>query len=97
MPETTTNFIRTRTSKIIFGFSILIGAYWMLLFVIGINDYSFYSPVLAMLWIPMTFLVIIAPFVSLIFFILEKFNVKSLYLYSLLITVTTFLLLLFAY
>lgn len=83
-------FYNSQKSKIIFLVSLLVSGYWILGQQLNIYRFAFVGAIYEILWIPMLALIVILPIASLLFLRKEKFNIRSLYLYSILLVVTTF-------
>jgi len=96
MKENITAFNNSGTSKIVFTLSILVSGYWWLGQVINVYRFDFVGAIYEILWLPVLALLFILPIISLVFWVKEKFNIKSLFLYSVLIGVTTILFLVFS-
>ena len=96
MKENLIPFKNTRTSKIVFLFSIIASGYWWL--VQGINVYSIaiVGAIFEILWLPVLGMLFLLPILSLVLLVKEKVNVKSLYIYSMLINVVTICFMIFS-
>lgn len=96
MVESSTVFLNLRTGRIILILSMANALYWGL--GKSINVYS--SPVLGaifeILWLPALIGLFILPILSIIFWIKEKFDFKSLNLYSAVITIVTIIVTIFS-
>ena len=79
------HFRHTKQSRIVFVMSVLVAAYWYFAKSIDVYQSKFASAVFEILWLPMIILLFALPIASLGFFVKDKFNVRSYYLYSLLI------------
>ena len=86
------NFKNTLFSKIILTLSIIILIFWILSHSIDIYQIAFLGAVFESLWLFMLLGLLIIPILSIVFFIVEKFSFKSLYLYTLIISIITILL-----
>ena len=91
MPNSTAYKI-SKTSKIIFGLSIFVFAFWTLAWVINIYDIAIVGAIFEFLWFPITALMFLLPILAIYFLIKEGINFRSLYLYVLIIAGLTFLL-----
>jgi hypothetical protein len=89
MKEILTPFKNSRTSKMVFLLSIVASGYWWL--VQGINVYSnaIFGAIFEILWLPVLGMLFLLPILSMILLIKERVNVRSLYIYSILINITT--------
>ncbi len=85
MPQHTKKFRNRKQSKIVFILSVLVAAYWYIGKAINVHQYKILDVVFEVLWLPMIILLFALPIVSLGFFVKDKFNMRSLYLYSLLV------------
>jgi uncharacterized membrane protein (DUF373 family) len=65
----------------------------MLSRVINVYQYALAGAIFEILWLPMIVALFVLPFVSIWHLIKEKFSVKSLYLYALIISALNFLVL----
>ena len=88
------HLIKSRKSKIVFVLSLLLFAFWFTGQVINVYHYAFIGAMFEMLWLPMLAMLFVLPVVTLVFWAREKFIVKSLYLYSILIIVAVIIILL---
>ena len=89
MNETSPTFIRTRTSKIIFVLGILTCIYWWLTGTVSLKDNAILSTLSELAWLPLLLLIFVLTGTSLVLFIRDKFNIKSLNLYTLIICLIT--------
>ncbi|MEO8172774.1 MAG: hypothetical protein ABI581_06810 [Sediminibacterium sp.] len=85
MKQKVKHFRHTKQSKVILVLSVLVAAYWYLGKTLDVYGSKFTGAISEILWLPMIILLFVLPIVSIGFFIKEKFSIKSLYLYSLLI------------
>ena len=84
------------TSLIVFIMSILVSGFWWLGQVINVYRFDLVGAIFEILWLPVLAMLFILPIISLILWVKEKFNLGSLYLYSILIVVATILLMIFS-
>ena len=82
---------KSKTPKIVFILSILTSVFWCLDQFVNVYYFAVVGAIFEIVWLPMTALLIILPILSLIYLVKEKFNLKSLYLYSFLIVLATIL------
>ncbi len=82
---------KSKTPKIVFILSILTSVFWCVGQLINVYYFAVVGAIFEIVWLPMIALLIILPILSLIHLVKEKFNLKSLYLYSLLIVLATVL------
>jgi len=86
---------RSQQSKIAFIASLLTLIICCLGQLVNVYHFAFVGAIFEMLWLPLIALIFILPVVSLSFWVIEQFRLKSFYLYSLLISVATILVLIF--
>jgi len=96
MKEHLIPFKNTSRSKIVFLLSIVASGYWWL--VQGINVYSsaIVGAIFEIMWLPVLVTLFLLPIFSLIFLLKDKINVRSLYIYSILINVATIYFMIFS-
>lgn len=82
---------KLNTPKIVFILSVLTSVFWCLGQLVNVYYFAVVGAIFEIAWLPMIALLIILPILSLISLIKEKFNLKSLYLYSFLIVIATVL------
>ena len=89
MKENPTPFKNSKTSKIVFILSIIVSGYWWL--AKGINVYSnaLVGAIFELLWLPVLGMLFLLPIIALIFLVKERLNLRSLYIYSILIGMAT--------
>lgn len=85
----------SRKSKIVLILSILATGFWWLGQVIDVYRFAIAGVIFEMLWLPMLGVIFVLPILSMIFWAKEKFNLRSFYLYSILISVSTILIMVF--
>ena len=95
MKENLIPFKNSRTGKIFFILSITASGYWWLGQVINVYSFALVGAIFEILWLPVLAMLFVLPIISLILLVKEKFNVRSLYIYSILICVTTILFMIF--
>ena len=76
-------------SKIVFGLSTFTAIFWCVVQFVDVYHFAVSGAIFEILWLPMIVALFILPVFSLVFLVKERFNPKSLYLYSLLILLTT--------
>ena len=84
-------FRHTKQSKIVLPLSVLVALYWYLGKTVDVYHTKFAGALFEILWLPMIILLFALPIASLGFFVRDKFNLRSFYLYSLLIGIGTIL------
>jgi hypothetical protein len=88
-------FQNSRLSYISFSLSIVIFLFWALGQMTNVYRFALIGAIYELLWLPMLMMIFILPVFSFVFLVREKFNIKSLYLYTIIVTVTNILLLVF--
>jgi hypothetical protein len=78
-------FRNRKQSKIVFLLSVFVAVYWWLGKTVDMYQTKFAGAIFEILWLPMIILLFALPIVSIGFFVKDKFNLWSLYLYSLLV------------
>lgn len=96
MKENLTPFKNSRTGKIVFILSIIVSGYWWLVQVTNVYSFALVGAIFEILWLPVLAMLFVLPIISLILLVKEKVNVRSLYIYSILIGVTTILFMVFS-
>ncbi len=91
MTDNSAAFIRAGNSKIVFILSILVSLFWIFGQVINVYHFPFIGAIVELLWVPVVAMTFLLPVVSFIFLVKEKFSLRSLNLYSLLIVAATIL------
>jgi hypothetical protein len=96
MKDHSTPFKNTQTSKMVFSLSIVASGYWWL--AKGINVYSnpIVGAIFEILWLPILGMLFLLPILSMTLLIKERVNVRSLYIYSILINITTICFMIFS-
>ena len=82
---------KSKTPILVLLLSILTSIFWCLAQLVDVYYFSVVGAIFEILWLPMIGLLVFLPIFSLIYLVKEKINLKSLYLYSFLIILTTFL------
>ncbi len=82
---------KSNKPQIVFGLSILTAIYWCLGQLIDVYDLAVVGAIFEILWLPMLAMLVILPIICVINLVKEKFKVNSLYLYSFLIILSTFI------
>jgi hypothetical protein len=95
MTQETNTFKNTGLSKIFFVLSIVIFGYWSLAQIIDLYRYEAVGAIFEIMWLFMLLGLFILPIIALILLIKEKFSFKSLYLYTIIVTVINILLMIF--
>jgi len=89
MKDHSTPFKITQTSKMVFLLSLIASGYWWL--ATGINVYSnaIVGAIFEILWLPVLGMLFLLPIISLVLLVKERVDVRSLYIYSIFIGITT--------
>lgn len=82
-------------SKITFILSLIIFAFWSASRLIDVYHFAVVGAIYEFLWIFMLVGLFLLPVISIIFLIKEGFKLRSFYLYTLIVTVTNILLMIF--
>jgi predicted neutral ceramidase superfamily lipid hydrolase len=77
------------SGKIVLVSAILVSLFWWLTKTVDIYKNAIVGAIFEILWLPMLALLFILPVISLFFWRKDKFSVQSLFLYSMLIGLTT--------
>lgn len=96
MNQHLSSFKNSKTGKIVFLLSIVVAGYWWLGQVINVYRYAFVGALFEILWLPVLLMLVVLPIISVIMLIKEKVNIRSLYIYSFLISVTTIFFMVFS-
>lgn len=87
MKQKAKHFRHTKQSKVVLVLSLLVAAYWYFGKTLNVYSQKLTGAFFEILWLPMIILLFTLPIVSIGFFVKDKFNIRSFYLYSLLIGV----------
>ncbi len=79
----------SKTGKIIFYTAVGVCLFWILGSSFRVYDVPFIGAFFEFLWLPALIVTLLIPVISLIFLVKEQFSFRSLYIYSLLIDVST--------
>jgi hypothetical protein len=90
-----TRFTNPLLSKICFILSISILVFWILGKATDVYHFALTGAIFELLWLPMLFMLFVLPVLSLVSLIREKFNLRSLYLYSIILNTANILLMIF--
>jgi len=80
-----------RTSRIVLLLSLIVFTFWYIGNSIDIYQFALVGAIFELLWLPMLALIFVLPIISVYYLIKEKFTIKSLYIYSILIIGITIL------
>jgi hypothetical protein len=89
MKDKISSFINTKKSKTIFLLSLLVSIICILGRTINVYQFAVVGAIFEIMWLPVLATLFLLPIFSLIFLLKEKINVRSLYIYSILINVAT--------
>jgi hypothetical protein len=81
----------SKLSKVVFILTLLTAFFWCLAQFVNIYHFAVIGVIFEILWLPMILLLFILPILSLIYWVKEKFYLKSLNLYSFTINLFTVL------
>jgi hypothetical protein len=91
MTEYISSVTKTNTSKIVFILSVLVCLFWITGQVINVYHFPAVGAIFEILWFPIVAMTIGLPIISFIFWVKEKFTLRSLFPYAILIIVATVL------
>jgi hypothetical protein len=91
MKETSIPFKNSKTSKVVFILSILSSGFWCFGQLLNVYRFTLVGVLYEILWLPALGILCLMPLFSLLFLVKEKGSIKSLYIYSILISVATIL------
>lgn len=80
---------KSKTPEIVFILSLMTSIFWSVGQLVNVYYFVVVGAIFEIVWLPMIVLLFIIPIVSLIYLVKEKFDLKSLYLYSFLISLST--------
>jgi hypothetical protein len=95
MAQETTTFKNSSLSKMFFILSLVVLGFWSIGQIIDVYRYAAVGAIFEFLWLFMLLMLFFLPIIALIFLIREKFSFKSLYLYTIIVTVINILLMFF--
>jgi hypothetical protein len=87
--------LKLKLSVIVFILSIINSFFWIIGHSLNVYKYIIVGALFEILWLPMIVFLVLLPFLSIYILIKDKWSLKSLYLYSLLIGISTILFLFF--
>ena len=91
MQEEKSFLSNSKTEKTVFLISLFVALYWILGQTINIYLIAFVGAVYEILWLPLIILLFGLPVLSFVFWVKEKFFVRSLFLYSFIIGIGSIL------
>lgn len=83
--------LNIKIARIILILSLAIAIYWIIGTTVNVYHFAITGAIYEILWLPAMVMIFALPITALIFWIKEKFSLKSLHIYSILITVATLL------
>ena len=92
MTENPGTFQNTGNNKRVFVTSIFVALFWIIGNIADVYFFAFTGAIYELLSLPMLALIIFLPVISIIFFVKDKFNLRSLALYSILLLTPVILL-----
>jgi len=92
MTENLINFQNSVNNKRVFVVSIIVSLFWLIGNTADVYHYTFIGAIYELLSLPMLALIIFLPVISIVFFIKDKFNLRSMALYSVLLLIPVILL-----
>jgi len=95
MTREKTTFKNSALSKIFFISSIVVLVFWSAGQVIDVYHFPAVGAIFEILWLFMLLMLFILPIIAMVFLIQDKFNFRSLYLYTIIVTVINILLMIF--
>jgi hypothetical protein len=95
MSDNSIPFKNSSLSKVFFAVSIFCFVFWMLGQTIDVYHYAIVGAIFEILWLFMLLMLFVLPIVCFVFLVKEKYNLRSLYLYSIILSIGTLLLMIF--
>ena len=95
MEHNSPDFKNSAPSKVLLILNLIVTAFWVVGKTVDIYRYDIVGAIFEILWLGMLLGLFVLPVVSIVFFIREKFNLRSLYLYSLILAVGNIYLVIF--
>lgn len=92
MTENLTNFQNSANNIRVFVISIIVALFWIIGNTADVYHFAFTGAIYELLSLPMLALIIFLPVISIVFFIKDKFNLRSMALYSFLLLIPVILL-----
>ena len=86
-------FLKPNTRKLLLTLSAIVSFFWILGSRVNIYQVAAVGAIFEILWLPIIILTITIPIISIVFWVKEKFNIKSLYLLSVILILSTLLML----
>lgn len=95
MKDNSTDFKNSALSKVLLILNLIVTAFWIVGKTVDIYHFAVVGAIFEILWLGMLLGLFVLPVVSIVFFIREKFSFRSLYLYSLILSVGNIYLVIF--
>ena len=92
MTENLINFQNSVNNKRVFVISIIVSLFWLIGNTADVYHSAFIGAIYELLSLPMLALIILLPVISIVLFIKDKFNLRSMALYSVLLLIPVILL-----
>jgi hypothetical protein len=91
MIENSGTFHNSVNNKRVFLISFFVALFWIIGNTADVYYFAFTGAIFELLWLPMIALIIFLPVISILLFVKDKFNPRSLAMYSLLLLTTVIL------
>ncbi|SDN08288.1 hypothetical protein SAMN05421813_13911 [Daejeonella rubra] len=85
MTENSTAFQNSVNNKRVLVISIFVALYWIIGNTVDVYYYAFTGAVFELLWLPMLALIVFLPVISIVLLVKDRFNLRSMALYSVLV------------
>lgn len=89
MKENSAPFKNSIAGKVVFILSLFVSGFWWLVQFVDVYRFAVVGAIFELLWLPSVAMLYGLPVISLILLIKEKLNIRSLYIYSILIAAAT--------
>lgn len=87
----TTTFENPKRNRVVLILSIITSLYWFIGKSTDVYHFAFTGAIFELLWLPMLALILLLPLLSILFLIQDKFNPRSLALYSIVLLIPAIL------
>jgi len=74
----------TTTSKVVFTLSLFTAIYWTVVMNVDVYHFAVVGALYEILWLPMIAAIFVLPIVALVYWLIVRFYIKSLFFYALL-------------
>ena len=95
MAHDSDTFKNSSLSKICFISSIIVFLFWFIGQVTDVYHFALVGEIFELLWLIIILMLFVLPIILLVFLIKDKFNFRSLYLYTIIIAISNILLMVF--